>query len=220
MTPTALNLLFLLSVLAIANIAYKGKTFDNTTWNRVTTLSLWFLICSAILLGGNYNKLIISRNIVTNGFFLVTSLVWFLFPRFVRQFGTYPNLYFKNKTGNTRFMARFELPSMTIKYFEVLFQQATFLFLLFVVLEELPTHIVVFKFTLIVTAIHLGNLFFLKRKWALFYTALSIPMAVWFGYLILRGYVLLTISIHLTFYLAFNARYWFEKKYSRPVDKN
>mgnify|MGYP001597917222 CR=1 FL=1 len=214
MTATALNLLFLLFVLGIANIAYKGKTFDKTTWNRILMLSLWFIICGCILLGFNYQKLLITFNYYTVGSFSITTLAWFLFPKIIRRYGTYPHAYFKDKTGNTRFMVKFELPSMTVKYFEVLFQQATFLFLLFVVLDGLSMTTVIFLFTIIVAVIHFGNLFFLERKWALFYTLLSIPMAVGFSYLISQGLVLLTASMHLVFYLAFNARYWFDNKYS------
>ena len=103
---------------------------------------------------------------------------------------------------------------MTVKYFEVLFQESTFLFLLFVALAGLPVLTTLLLFTLIVGVIHLGNLFFMDRKWALFYTLLSIPMAFGFGYLISQGLVLITASIHLIFYLAFNTRYWFDTKYS------
>jgi len=49
----------------------------------------------------------------------------------------------------------------------------------------------------------------MNKKWALFYTALSIPMAIIFGYMILGGFVFITASIHLLFYLIFNATYWF-----------
>ena len=214
MTATALNLLFLLFVLGIANIAYKGKTFDKTTWNRILLLSLWFIICGCILLGFNYQKLHITFNYFTVGSFSITTLAWFLFPKIIRRYGTYPHAYFKDKTGNTRFMVKFELPSITVKFFEVLFQQSTFLFLLFVALEGLPMSTTTLLFTLIVAVIHLGNLFFMDRKWALFYTLLSIPMAFGFGYLISQGLVLITASLHLIFYLVFNARYWFDTKYS------
>lgn len=214
MTTPVLNFLFLLFVLGIANIAYKGKTFDKTAWNRIFMLSTLFIICGFILLGFNYHRLVITINYLTLSTFSSTTLIWFLFPKVIRRYGKYPHSYFQDKTGNTRFMVKFELPSMTVKYFEVLFQQATFLFLLFVVLGGLSITTVIFLFTIIVAVIHLGNLFFLERKWALFYTLLSIPMAIGFSYLISQGLVLLTASMHLAFYLAFNARYWFDNKYS------
>jgi hypothetical protein len=157
----------------------------------------------------NYQKLLITFNFTTVGVFIITTLIWFIFPKLIRLYGTYPNSYLKDKKGNTRFMVRFELPSMTIKYFEVLFQQATFLFLLFVVLIGIPKITSIYLFTLIIVIIHLGNLFFMDKKWALSYTVLSIPMAIIFGNMILQGFVLLTTSIHLLFYLIFNASYWF-----------
>jgi len=81
--------------------------------------------------------------------------------------------------------------------------------LIFVVLIGIPKITSIYLFTLIIVIIHLGNLFFMDKKWALFYTVLSIPMAIIFGNMILQGFVLLTTSIHLLFYLIFNATYWF-----------
>lgn len=210
-----LKIIFLFLVLVIANIAYKGKTFDKTSWGRVILLSFIFIISSCILLVNQDQKILFTKNYATIGIFIPTTLLWFIFPKLIRFFGEYPSLYLKDKKNNTRFMVKFELPSMTIKYFEVLFQQATFLFLLFVVLTDLPKISSIFLFTLVIILIHLGNLFFMNKKWALFYTALSIPMAIFFGYMILNGFVLLTASIHLLFYLIFNATYWFTPKYSK-----
>jgi len=204
-----LRTLFLLLVLAIANVAYKGRAFDKTSWGRIISLSLIFVISSLVLLGSNYKKLLITVNYITTGLFIIITLIWFTFPKIIRHYGKYPSLYLKDKKNNDRFMVRFELPSMTVKYFEVLFQQATFLFLLFVVLSGSQKITIIFLFTLIIIIIHLGNLFFMNKKWALFYTALSIPMAIIFGYMILGGFVFITASIHLLFYLIFNATYWF-----------
>jgi hypothetical protein len=210
---TILNLLFLLFVLGIANIAYKGKVLDKTSWNRVAILSGLFIVCSFVLLGANIQKLFITLNLPTLGIFMITTLIWFLFPKIIRHYGKFPNSYLKDKKGNIRFMVRFEYPTMTIKYFEVLFQQVTFLFIIFVALSGLSTATTIFLFTLIVVIIHLGNLLFMDCKWALFYTLLSVPMALLFSFMINQGLVLVTASIHLTFYLVFNARYWFDSKY-------
>lgn len=207
-----LKIFFFLFILASINFTYKGKALNNKGWNRVMALSIWFIICSFILLGFDYQKLLITANYITVGLFIIMTLLWFIFPNVIRHYGKYPFSYLKNKKNNERFMVRFELPSMMIKYFEVLFQQATFLFLLFVVLTGLPKITSIFLFTLIIVFIHLGNLFFMNKKWALFYTALSIPMAIFFGYIILNGFALLTASIHLLFYLIFNATYWFPHK--------
>ena len=212
MNEIILNLAFLIFVLTTVNITYKRKIIDKTGWKKVIALSLWFVIWGIIILIKNYQNLPITANSQTLGFFATTTLVWFIFPWLIRRFGTYPSYYFKDKKGNTRFMVKFEYPSMIVKYFEVLFQQTTFLFLLFVVLIDLTEANRIFLFTVIIAIIHLGNLLFMDYKWALFYTALSIPMAVLFGYLILRGFILITAGIHLAFYLIFNARYWFVKK--------
>jgi len=215
MPATILNLLFLLLVLGVGNIAYKGRTFDKTSWGRVIMLSVWFVVCSLILLTGNFHRLFVTLNLATLGVFTTITLTWILFPKLIRIYGKYPSLYLKDKEGNTRFMIRFEYPSMTIKYFEILFQQASFLFLIFVVLAGLSQITVIYLFTLIVAIIHLGNLLFFDYKWALFYFALSIPMALLFSFMISQGLVLITASIHLAFYMIFNARYWFMLKYQR-----
>src|SRR3989339_1273553 len=114
------------------------------------SLSIRFVICSLILLVFNFQELLIITNFITVGLFLIITLLWFTFPRIIRHYGTYPSLYLKDKKNNDRFMVRFELPSMSVKYFEVLFQQATFLFLLFIVLTNLPKISNIFLFTLII----------------------------------------------------------------------
>ena len=210
---TIFNILFLLFVLGIVNIAYKGKVIDKTNWNRVVILSGLFIVSSFVLLGANFQKLFIALNLPALGIFTITTLIWFLFPKIIRHYGKYPNSYLKDKKGNIRFMVRFEYPTMTIKYFEVLFQQVTFLFIIFVALSGLPTATLISLFTMIVVIIHLGNLLFMDYKWALLYTFLSIPMALLFGFLINQGLVLVTAGIHLAFYLVFNAKYWFNPKY-------
>ena len=177
-------------------------------------LSLWFIVCSSILLIPISKNILITFNIASISVFFIITLCWFFAPRLIRLYGKYPSSYFKDKKNNVRFMAKFELPSITVKYFEVLFQQSTFLYLLFIVLTDLPKTEIILFFTVIITVIHLGNLLFMDYKWAFFYTLLSIPMAIVFSNLILQGLILLTTSIHLIFYLIFNARYWFVKKYS------
>ena len=108
-------------------------------------------------------------------------------------------------------MAKLEPQGMTIKYFEVLFQQSIFLFIYFEVLGNLPINLSILMFTVIVAIFHLGNFLFIHSKWVLFYFILSIPMAILFGFMISQGLTLLTMSIHIIFYLIFNSRYWFVK---------
>src|SRR3989344_3241799 len=156
MNETILNLLFLIFVLTTVNIAYKGKVIDKTSWKKVIFLSLWFISGGVILLRNLDLNLLINFNLITVGTLALTTFTWFEFPKLIRHFGTFPSYYFKNKKGNTRFMVKFEHSSMTIKYFEVLFQQTTFLFILFVILNDLTNANRIFLFTLIVAIIHLG----------------------------------------------------------------
>ncbi len=209
MSTIIFQLLFLLIVLGVGNIGYKGKSFDGTQWKKIALLSGWFIVCSLILLWNHYRIISVSLDFVTLGIFAFVTMLWILSPVIIRRIGSYPDWYLKDKTGNARFMVRFEYPSMTVKYFEVLFQQASFLYIIFIILSGLPEFTLVLRFTFIVAVIHLGNLLFFHYKWALFYFALSIPMALLFGLLIHRGLIFITTSVHLLFYLVFNARYWF-----------
>lgn len=210
MSITFIKFLFLLLILGFVNIAYKGKAFNNKSWGKIVLLSLMFTLSSLVLLINKDQKILITLNIATIGFFSVTTLLWFVFPKIIRFFGKYPNWYLKDKKNNTRFIVRFELPSMTVKYFEVLFQQSTFLYLLYAVLINTTKINTIFLFAIIIVFIHLGNLFFMEKKWALFYTVLSFPMALIFGQIILQGLALITASFHLLFYLIFNSSYWFK----------
>lgn len=212
MLITFLRIIYFLAVSVIAYLPYKGKNFDKVSWERAAILSVRFIICSLLLLGFNYKSISALLNPVTIGTFLTITIFWFLFPKIIRFYGTYPTLFLNEPKNNMRFIVRFELSSMTIKYFEVLFQQAIFLYLLFVVLVNLESYTKVLVFTLIVAIFHLGNFHFMHHKRVLFYFILSIPMAIAFCYLINRGFILFTTSLHLTFYLVFNAHYWFSEK--------
>lgn len=205
-------LLFLLILYTITYIPYKGKNFSNISWSRSAKLSIRFFLCSLLLITICYYKSFILLNLTTIITYFVTSLTWFLSPKIVRQYGKFPKFFLNDKKNSMRFIVRFEPQTMTIKYFEVLYQQSTFLFLLFVVLDTIPITSKVLFFTLAISIIHLGNFLFMHPKWVILYCLLSIPMAILFGYLILNGLVLFTASIHLAFYLIFNARYWFTKE--------
>lgn len=212
-----LGIIYFLIVSVLAYLPYKGKNFDRVSWGRAAILSVRFIICSLLLLGFNYKNISALPNLVTIIAFLTITTFWFLFPKIIRLYGKYPTSFLNEPKNNMRFIVRFELPSMTIKYFEILFQQAIFLYLLFVVLGNLEFSIKIIAFTLIVAIFHLGNFLFMHSKWVLIYFVLSIPMAIVFGYLINQGLVLLTTSLHLTFYLLFNTRYWFSEKRVKKV---
>lgn len=207
--------LFLLIFVAIlANLPYKGKLFENFKLKTFLVCITSFATGAFVLIYVSKDNFLTSLNFVSLFIFIVVFLFWFLSPYIFRFFGKYPKRYINDPENKIRFLAKFELHSMTIKFFEVLFQQSMFIYLLFSVLnfESFSTNLPLFVF--MVAVIHLGNLPFLGTKWTLIYTALSIPMAFIFGYLILKGHIFITISIHLLFYLWFNGRLWFQKKYS------
>ena len=94
---TILNLVFLVFVLTTANFAYKGRAFDKTSWSKVVLLSCWFVICAMLLLGLHFQKLFITLKFASITVFLITSLLWFTFPKLIRQFGVPPTSYLKDK---------------------------------------------------------------------------------------------------------------------------
>lgn len=208
LTPILQILLFLI-VAVFAYLPYKGKDFDDVSWKKAITLSLRFLLSSFFLVALITQNLYLKLDIITIGIFVVTTLIWIFTPRIIRLYGKYPKTFLEDKKNRMRFMAKFEPRTMTIKYFEVLFQQAGFLFIFLGILGSLPISKSIFLFTVIVAIFHLGNIFFIHAKWTLIYFTLSIPMAIIFGYMISQGFIFLTASIHLTFYLIFNAKYWF-----------
>ncbi len=207
-----LKTVYFLLISVIAYAPYKGKNFVDVGWKKAAVLSSLFAICSLLLLLGNYQKIFVSLNSIALTIFLVTTTTWYLFSKFIHRFGQYPASFLSDKKNSMRFIVRFEPATMVIKYFEIVFQQAGFLYVLFVILEGYSFNQVILLFTLIVSIFHLGNLLFIHYKWTLFYFVLSIPMAIFFGYMISRGLVLLTASTHLAFYLVFNARYWFPER--------
>lgn len=207
----AYNILLLICIIVLANLPYKGKFFDKFNFRLSMLCAGSFILGSVLLLFLVKDNLKLNLELFYFSVFIIISFLWFLSPYLVRRYGKYPLYYIGDKANKGRFLAKFELHSMTVKYFEILFQQSIFLYLLFVILSFniLSTNLVVF--ILIVAIIHLGNLPFLGVKWTLIYTALSVPMALVFGILILNGYILITTSIHLLFYLIFNGQLWFVK---------
>lgn len=204
-----LQILFFLFIALVAYTPYKGKNFKNVNWKTVIKLCIRFLLCSLILLVVSYKNIVVSFNLTTIIIFMSTTLIWIFMPKIIRRFGKYPKDFLQAKKNRMRFMAKLEPMTMTIKYFEVLFQQSLFLFIFFVVLGNLLIDKSIFWFTLIIAIFHLGNFLFMDIKWVLFYFVLSIPMAILFGHMLSQGLVLLTASIHLAFYLVFNTKYWF-----------
>jgi hypothetical protein len=202
-------LCFFLAVVVLTYLPYKGRDFKNIIWRKVVVLSTLFLFSSSMLLVIVWPELNVRTSLVIMIPFSAITLSWFLAPKFVRSFGKYPKAYLEKKVNDMRFLPKVESKTTTIKYFEVLFQQAGFLFLFFKVLDGFPLNERILLFTTIVATFHLGNILFMHAKWTLFYFVLSIPMGFAFGYLLSQGLIFLTVSIHLLFYIIFNTRYWF-----------
>lgn len=203
-------IIFLITVILV-NLPYKGRNFKKITLKQTLGISLLFLFGSLGLIILVVEQIYVRFNLFTVIVFLLVSLFWFYISKLVRRYGKYPTDYLNDKKNNMRFMAKLEPLTLTIKYFEVLFQQAGFLYVFFGVLNGFDTTVKVLAFTIVVGVLHLGNILFMNLKWTLIYFALSIPMAMLFGYLLSEGYVLVTAGIHLLFYTISNALLWLKK---------
>lgn len=205
------RLILIIVVMLLANLPYKGRLFDKFNPKLFLLCLTSFVTGTIILVFFSKNYILIKTGVFSSLIFILTTVLWFISPHLIRKFGRYPTNYLQKHGNKTRFLARFDLHSMAIKFFEILFQQSMFLFLLFYALsfDNTPWKILIFTFLMIF--IHLLNMPFLGFKWTLTYTALSIPMAIVFGWLILNGHILITFSIHLLFYLIFNGQLWFFK---------
>ena len=120
MNETILNIIFLFAAYIVASAGYKGNSFSKIKWLESIGLSLKYIFCIVILLGFNYQKIIINTSHLPLGLFIFISLIWFFSPKLIRYYGNYPSNYFKDNKNRLRFLVKFEHPSMTIKYFEVL----------------------------------------------------------------------------------------------------
>lgn len=201
---------YLICILLLAYAPYKPnqkKLFIGASVGYALFVSVWFSVFIGLLVYPMISH--IPLNHAMDWVFPFITMLWFVSPYVIRKFGHEPNIELSDKPA--RLLIRFEPKMFLTKYFEILFQQSMFLYILFVVLQGLSFWIVISWFVVIVGMIHLGNLPFTGKKDALFYFYLSLPMAAIFGILILNGYVFITIAIHMVFYLVFNGRYWFTK---------
>lgn len=205
-----IDVLWLLVILLLAYFPYKTKQRRRIvafSWKQAVAMALWFIVFSVLLLVSGGHAMVIHYSLPLIVVFVGATVVWFAAPKLVRQWGHEPLGYIKQYSS--RPLVRFELSRFLVKYFEILFQQSVFLYILFVLLNGLPISQRIVWFTVILFVKHLGNLFFLDRAEALFFSFLSIPMAIGFGIMIINGLVPLIISLHLLFYLMFYGRLWF-----------
>jgi hypothetical protein len=213
---------YLLIVVILGYAPYKilqrasPRGLTDITSATAILLASWFLILSTVLfIQSGSAVLSMTAGTVTTA--VITTLVWFLSPFFIRRFGTFPQELTKEKPN--WFVVRFDPPTFYLKFFEVIFQQIKFLFMLFVVLAGFSYMSQVAWFTLIIGFFHLQNMYFIPKKEAMIFFILSFPGALLFSVLILRGYFLIALSIHLWFYLIFAGYPWFQKKYAKVLSR-
>ena len=178
------------------------------SWFRAFLQSALFVVGSALLVLPNTDVIVFVYSPVTVGLFLLITAAWLGIPWYVRIFGKKPVDYIKKHPF--RFTVRFEYRVMLMKYFEVIFQQAQLLYVLFVLFgsDYFSSYKLVLFFCFVVIA-HFVNICLMPdRKAAIFWLKASVPMGVLFGPLLLSGHVLITTSIHILAYLFF-VSYWF-----------
>lgn len=206
------SFIFLLLVTAVAYLPYKlvqKKKPDGLAGINFAVsfgISTWMIMSSLILLD-RVNNYPLAIHPVSALVFVALTLLWLVIPSVIPKIGRYPA---KMITENKKlYVVRLIPHSFYLKYIEVMFQQIKFLFLIHVVLKEMHIISRITWFTVIVVLIHLGNLFFLRKKEALYFSALSFPMAIVFGWLLVKGNLLLTLSVHLAFYIYYACAPWF-----------
>lgn len=208
------KLFYLLIIVLIGYLPYKTLQrflkggLNDVPWWGTTLLSIWFIFLSTILLSDVDRSVILVTPFLLASF-IVTTALWITTPAILRRIGSYPASVVQAKPQ--WFLVRAEPRTFFLKFFEVLFQQAKFLFLLTVVLTELSDTSKIFWFAFIVAIFHLNNFFFLYKREAFLFFFMSIPMGFLFSYLILHDFVIMTTLIHLWFYLLFVSWYWLRR---------
>lgn len=206
---------FLLIIIIIGYAPYKLlQKFKNDGLNDISPLvsfflALWFIILSAALLIQSTGAFI-KTSPAALFLFVTTTTVWVFAPFVVRKFGSPPIKLIQRRKGT--FVLRLEPKTFYLKYFEVIFQQVKFLFMLAVVFSAFPYELKIFWFVAIIGFFHFNNIFFLPKGEGWVFFALSFPMAIFFSWMILNGWILVTTSIHLWFYILLGGYPWMIKK--------
>ena len=204
------HILYAAVCIALANLPYKPRAMKARIEKSLAFavfVAVWMLLFVILFFVPAWKFLTVNYSWLP--IFIITTVLWFASPWLVRQFGKRPTKI-EGDIGKT-FLMDFKPHAFAAKYFEILCQQGLFVYILFVILRGLSLPLQLFWFLLFIVLVHLANIPFMEKKHALMFTYWSIPMAIVFGYLILNGYILVTISIHMLFYVLFNGRYWFKK---------
>jgi len=203
------NLFFLLLIYVAAYLPYKGKVTTDISSGKTLFLSISFLVWAGVLYIFTPHSIFSYRPVVLF-LFGTTIFCWFYAPFFIPRLGVKPTAYIQR--NQKRYLVQFDIKTYFIKFCEVLFQQAGFLYALFAVFTASDQTTKLIWFTIFIALIHTGNFLFMDEKSAFVFTILSIPGAIVFGFLILNGYILLATSIHLVFYLLMSTYHWLPKK--------
>lgn len=206
------KLAFLLVIILIGYLPY--KTILKFRKDGLSSLPLWlaflmaswFLVLSTILILQTTSILINVSSLHIAGLG-ITIAFWFFAPWALRRFGAYPS---KMLGVNPKwYILRAEQKTFFLKFCEICFQQTKFAYLLFVVFGTMPLISRMWWFTGIMGFLHIFNIFFVPSGWLFF--LMSIPMGPLFSWFILNGYISITTTIHLWFYLLLVSWYWLRR---------
>lgn len=206
------KLAFLLVIILIGYLPYKtilklrNDGLSSISLRLSLLMAVWFLILSALLILQTPNLSINPSSLPVVGF-VITTVIWFVAPWTLRRIGRYPAEGIADQPK--WYILRAEPKTHILKFCEVLFQQAKFAYLLFEVLGPMLYVSRIWWFTGIVSFLHINNIFFVPSGW--FFLVMSIPMGPLFSWLILNGYITITTTIHLWFYLLLVGWYWLRR---------
>lgn len=196
--------------ISLANLFYKSQANKQKIASQPTYaifVGMWMCLFALLFFIPSWSVLPIIYSLLP--IFLCTSILWFSFPWIVRRYGHAPT---HRMTANSpNFLLHFTPSIMVAKYFEILCQQGLFVYVLFIVFQGQSDFTKLIWFFVFNIGIHMANLLFMEKKETMFFVYWSIPMGFLFGYLLLNGYVFLTGSLHMLFYLVVNGPLWLKK---------
>jgi len=206
---------YLLLIIFVAYAPYKflqsTRGLLDISPRKATVLAAIFLT-SILLLLKDVHLSSIETNLYLFAGLVILLVLWFSAPRLLPLIGSYPRKILEppSKLG----IISAHPPILYLKFFEVIFQEVFFLYLLIIVMNGLPLADRIIWFTVINVLIHAVNIVFVRHVIVLWITILSVPMGLLFSHLILSGYVLITIVIHMGFYLLLTTYFWMNKRYA------
>lgn len=202
--------LFFIIVTTLAYIPYKGRTFEHVTWARVLFQIFVFILGSLLFISSLPSETPIRISFSTVSAFIAVIALWFSSPWIVRRLGMRPDTFIKE--NQFLFISKFEYRTMTMKLFEIFFQESWLLYIYFVLLSSFNGIEKLVVFFVLVVGVHAINIMLVPdRKWGIFFFLLSFPMGLVFGRLLESGLILVTTSIHIAIYL-FPISYWLHRR--------